>query len=102
MVMGLMARWVPIFRVKVIGASMLPTLGNGEIHLAVRGRIFARRGAIAVFAHPQRPGLTQIKRLVGKSDGRWWVEGDNAEASTDSRDFGGIDPVLIQGILLRK
>ena len=46
--MGFMARWVPIFRVKVIGSSMLPTLENGEIHLAVRGHIFARRGAIAV------------------------------------------------------
>jgi nickel-type superoxide dismutase maturation protease len=100
--MGFMARWVPIFRVKVIGSSMLPSLENGEIHLAVRGHIFARRGAIAVFAHPQRPALTQIKRLVRKSNGTWWVEGDNAQASTDSREFGGIDPALIQGILLRK
>jgi len=100
--MALMARWAPIFRVKVIGPSMLPTLENGEIRFAVRGHIFARPGVIAVFVHPQRPALTQIKRLVRKSNGRWWVEGDNAEASTDSRDFGGIDPALIQGILFRK
>ncbi len=100
--MALMARWTPIFRVKVIGPSMQPALENGQTCVAVKGRIFARPGAIAVFTHPQRPGLMEVKRLVHKTNGKWWVAGDNESASTDSRDFGAIDSELIKGILIKR
>lgn len=100
--MALIAQLAPFFRVKVIGRSMHPTLENGQTCLAVKGRFLARPGAIAVFAHPARPEFIEVKRLVRKTNGKWWVIGDNASASTDSRNFGPIESSSIKGILFKK
>jgi nickel-type superoxide dismutase maturation protease len=100
--MSLIARLIPIFEVTVIGPSMQPTLKNGQRCIAVKGHFLARPGAIAVFTHPARPELVELKRLVHKTNGKWWVEGDNESESTDSRDFGAIDSASIKGILIKK
>lgn len=100
--MGLIAWLAPVFRVQVIGPSMEPTLENGQICFAVKGHLLARAGAIAVFTHPSRPTLMEVKRLVRKTNGRWWVAGDNKSASTDSRNFGAIELTSIKGILIKK
>ena len=100
--MSLNARLLPIFQVKVIGPSMEPTLKNGQMCIAVKGNFFARPGAIAVFAHPMRPELLEIKRLVSETNGKWWVAGDNESESTDSRDFGAIGSASIKGIVIKK
>lgn len=100
--MSLIARLIPIFEVTVIGPSMQPTLKNGQRCIAVKGHFLARPGAIAVFTHPARPELVELKRLVHKTKGKWWVEGDNESESTDSRDFGAIDSASIKGILIKK
>lgn len=99
--MSLIARLIPIFEVKVIGPSMHPTLRNGQTCIAVKGHFLARPGAIAVFTHPARPGLVEVKRLASKTNGKWWVTGDNELESTDSRDFGAIDSASIKGIVIK-
>ena len=100
--MSLKAKWIPIFRVRVIGPSMRPVLENGQVCFALRGSFFARPGAIAVFTHPERPSLYEVKRLIRKVDGAWWVEGDNKEVSTDSRDFGAVETHSILGIVIKR
>lgn len=100
--MSLIARFLPIFHVKVIGPSMQPALKNGQTCIAIKGGFLARPGAIAVFTHPTRPELLEVKRLVSKTNGKWWVAGDNKSESTDSRDFGTIHSSCIKGIVIKK
>lgn len=54
-----------------------------------------------MFNNPLRPHLVEIKRLINQSDGGWWVEGDNPDFSTDSREYGPINPATIKGIVIR-
>jgi nickel-type superoxide dismutase maturation protease len=91
-------RWRPT-RIEVQGASMVPTLMPGDWALAVTGRR-ARRGHVVVVEHPGRPGYEMVKRVtavpgerVGErmlDDDEFWIEGDRADASTDSRHFGPV------------
>ena len=84
-------RW-PYLRVAVAGDSMRPTLGDGDWLLcrrapAARG---VRQGDVVVLERPDRPGLLIVKRAVRRDPDGWWVEGDNAAASDDSRVFGAV------------
>lgn len=91
--------------VRIRGESMLPTLADGDF-LAVTTRMGAvRRGVIVVIARPDHPSAELVKRVVAVpgdlipfpgsratlGPDQYWVVGDNADASTDSRDFGPID-----------
>jgi long-subunit acyl-CoA synthetase (AMP-forming) len=49
-----------------------------------------------------RPEFVEVKRLVNKTSGKWWVAGDNESESTDSRDFGAIEAATIKGIVIKK
>jgi len=92
-------RWKPS-RVAIEGGSMAPTLLPGDWALTVPSRR-PKVGDVVVVEHPGRPGYEMVKRIVAAPGGRvgdrvlgageWWVEGDLAAASTDSRQFG---PVL--------
>jgi signal peptidase I len=87
-------------RVEIVGASMRPTLEPGDWALAVPAATY-RAGDVVVLRHPERDGFELVKRVVAApgeptpdgpvSDG-YWVEGDDAEASTDSRTFGVVEP----------
>ena len=88
------------FRVAIEGASMAPTLLPGDWSLAAPGGKMTRDDVVVV-EHPGRPGYEMVKRLVAlpgdtvQKDrvlgvGEFWVEGDHAEASTDSRHFGSV------------
>ena len=78
---------------------MAPTLAPGDWALTIPLR-HPKVGDIVVVEHPGRPGYEMVKRLAaGPGDrlgdrrlgpGEWWVEGDFAAASTDSRQFGPV------------
>ena len=98
-------------RVRVHGRSMSPALLPGERVLFDRlafTRDRPRVGDVALLQHPGRPALRIVKRITalpgdiagGRSleRGEYWVEGDNAGASTDSRAFG---PVRRRHLLAR-
>jgi phage repressor protein C with HTH and peptisase S24 domain len=75
---------LPYRRIRVRGPSMAPTLRDGDVVLARRTEV-PRRGDVVVVTWVTRPGQLSVKRLTG-DDGH--VEGDNADASTDSRQLG--------------
>ena len=86
-------------RVAIEGVSMAPTLLPGDWVLVVSPQRFERDDVVVV-EHPQRAGYEIVKRLIGvpgdEIDGRvladdeYWVEGDFAQRSTDSREFGPV------------
>ena len=90
---------LPWFRVAVTGDSMTPALREGEWWLARRGGR-PRVGDVVVVDHPEQDGLLAVKRLIRREPDGWWVEGDNADRSRDSRHFGSIAEERIVGRLL--
>ncbi|MGB3444277.1 MAG: S26 family signal peptidase [Actinophytocola sp.] len=90
--------WLPYRRIRVRGPSMAPTLKDGDVVLA-RNRRNPRSGDVAVVTWVARPGQLSIKRVAGGDAGGWHVEGDNANASTDSRELG---PALVHGVVVAR
>lgn len=84
-------------RVAVAGTSMAPTLADGDWLLLrkVRGGDQIHVGEVVLIQRPDRPGLLLIKRAVRRTAGGWWVAGDNAAASDDSRTFGAVPDQLV-------
>ena len=87
-----------VTRVRIIGPSMEPTLVSGEWWMVRRIRRPAP-GDVVLLVHPQRPDLRLVKRIVRADGDGWWVEGDNPEASDDSRTFGAVPEANVLGRL---
>ncbi len=86
-------------RVAVRGPSMSPVLHDGDVVLAD----FAapvRPGDVVLVRWAARPGQLSVKRAVRPANGSWWVEGDNAFGSTDSRDLGPAQVLAVVGLRL--
>lgn len=84
--------------VLVEGDSMLPALRPGDC-LLVRPGAQVRPGDVVVARFPSRPELLVVKRAVRPVGDLWWVEGDNATATDDSRTYG---PAAVQSrVVLR-
>jgi len=83
---------------------MAPTLAPGDWALAAATNRIGR-GDIAVVEHPGRPGYEMVKRVTAEPGDRvgervlgpdeYWIEGDHAASSTDSRQFGPVTRVEI-------
>ena len=104
----------PIARYIINGPSMLPTFAPGERvvvnKVAYQWRSPAK-GDVVAFRHPLNDARPLLKRVaagpgelvtIGSREyqlGRqeWYVVGDNAESSTDSRQFGPVERRQIVG-----
>jgi nickel-type superoxide dismutase maturation protease len=95
---------LPYARVVVTGDSMSPTLHDGDQLLCrrVHPGMGVREGDVVVLERPDRPGLILVKRVVRRTPLGWWVEGDNAAASDDSRVFGSVGDEYVVARVLRR
>lgn len=69
---------------------MEPTYLPGERVTAIRPWRPVRVGDVVVVRDPRDPSRWLLKRCVARSGSRLELRGDNASASTDSRDFGPV------------
>jgi nickel-type superoxide dismutase maturation protease len=90
---------LPWFPVAVAGDSMAPTLRAGEWWLA-RHTSKVSVGDVVVVRPPGADDLLTVKRITRREGDGWWVEGDNAGRSRDSRAFGPIAHEAVLGRLV--
>lgn len=90
---------LPWTAIAIAGDSMEPTTVSGDWWV-VRRTTQVRPRQLIAFRHPNRPTLIVVKRAVRPVDGGWWVEGDNAAFSDDSRTFGAVPSECIVGRLV--
>jgi phage repressor protein C with HTH and peptisase S24 domain len=76
--------------VSVRGASMAPTLADGDVVLALPGAR-VRAGQVALVRWASRPGQLSVKRLALDLGEGWFAVGDAPTASTDSRTLGAAE-----------
>ena len=93
------ALWRPLRRVEVVGDSMLPTLQAGDRLLVLRPAR-ARPGDVVAVTDPRLASRAMVKRVGARVPEGVTVLGDNAAASTDSRDLGPVAPSAIRGRVL--
>ena len=99
-----MAR-LPFRSIAVSGNSMNPTYKDGDWLLFKQVKMGASNsqalvGKIVVIERESYPGIHFIKRVTRADHAAIWVEGDNKESSTDSRQWGAITPTEIVGVVL--
>jgi phage repressor protein C with HTH and peptisase S24 domain len=90
-------RW-PLALYRVEGDSMKPTYVTGDTLLAT-GWFHPRVGQVVVATRSGRP---LIKRIVKLASGQVWIEGDNPEGSTDSRQFGALPVASLRARIMKK
>lgn len=87
--------------VAVAGDSMAPAFCAGDWLVVIWGGTF-RKGQAVLIERESQPGVFLLKRVIGPMDGKVWVEGDNKEASTDSRHWGAIaENEIVASVLFR-
>lgn len=106
----------PLAMITVSGDSMSPTLQPGDRVLVMRWTRPRRPGRLVVVdqpsrsddrkwfwpAAPEKPRRLLVKRLAGIAPQGLIVLGDNAGASTDSREFGAVPEKHVYGIVWRR
>jgi nickel-type superoxide dismutase maturation protease len=96
--------WRSFCRVEVVGSSMSPALLPGDRLVVVSPPFgpppWPRPGAVIAVRDPRRPDRVLIKRVaaVDHQAGTVEVEGDDRQASTDSRTFGPVPRSSIVGL----
>jgi phage repressor protein C with HTH and peptisase S24 domain len=90
---------LPLLAALVRGPSMAPTLKDGDAVFAWRGVRHPRVGDVVLARFRSRPDLLVIKRVVRPDGADWWIEGDNAYVTDDSRRYG---PAIVEArVVLR-
>ena len=95
---------LPWFRATVEGLSMIPVLAPGERVLVRRTRDLAPGDGVVARDPEDRLVVKRVVRAETTADGQpgWWLEGDNAAASTDSRAYGVVPTTAILGRVIRQ
>ena len=75
---------------------MLPALHPGDRLLVLRSA-GARPGDVVAVTDPRLASRTMLKRVAARGPEGVTVVGDNAGASTDSRQLGPMNPATIRG-----
>ncbi|HUO49335.1 MAG TPA: nickel-type superoxide dismutase maturation protease, partial [Acidimicrobiales bacterium] len=88
-------------RVVVEGASMEPTLAEGDRLLVVRARR-PSPGDLVVLRDPREGRRTLVKRVTSVVGDEVMVHGDNPPASTDSRGGGPVPRRALLGRVVRR
>jgi len=97
---------LPFRAIAVSGASMSPTYNDGDWLLfrslapQTAKQLQNLVGKVIVIERKSYAGVLLIKRVVRIDGSGIWVEGDNKEASTDSRNWGALSPTEICGVVL--
>jgi phage repressor protein C with HTH and peptisase S24 domain len=78
---------------------MAPAYKSGD-WLMVYWKGKYRVGQVLVVEREDHPGVLLVKRLLRIVDGKYWVEGDNKNVSTDSRHWGAISAGEVRGKVL--
>lgn len=83
-------------RFSIVGYSMQPTLNPGQQVLMDPNPPLIQEDDIVVCQTPNTERL-MVKRVVMIEDGQYFVQGDNRDQSTDSRQFGWLKRADIIG-----
>ena len=81
---------------------MQPTLYEGDLVIykpVQKKHIELKDGAIVVINHPLRKNTLLIKRVHKNNSNSVELRGDNELSSSDSRQFGKVNQLLIKGIV---
>ena len=94
-------------RFRVAGASMIPTLHEGDWVFVDKKAYHAaltspRVGDIVLAEHPSRADFMIVKRVCQITDGKYFLQGDNPCESTDSRNYGYLSNEQIHGRIVSR
>jgi phage repressor protein C with HTH and peptisase S24 domain len=71
---------------RVVGDSMYPAVKSGSLVFFLKAPSYAV-GMIVIAVQSKREVIKRITRIDA---GKFWLEGDNSEASSDSRVYGHV------------
>jgi signal peptidase I len=83
----------PLIIRRIVGESMMPTLRATNLVVATGLYRHINKRDIVIFEHR---GIDKIKRIEEIRGSEFYVLGDNASASQDSRDFGWLNQGVIK------
>ena len=89
----------PFYKYKISGNSMKPVLKDGDYVLVNRLAYIFKTPQVddIIAALDPRDKKTLIKRITKIQNGKYVIQGDNKNFSTDSRNFGMIEKKSIIG-----
>ena len=104
---GIATHGLPFMRFRVEGNSMMPNFKPGDFVIVSRWQfVFGNphTGDVVAMRDPRDPARILLKRImsINKSENKIFLEGDNKEASSDSRTFGSVQNYNVIGKVITR